>query len=878
MKKTAAILAATLALTLGACLLFNTPLFRYFGNSIPCSSRMAGVERRQYMVPGDSLQLLYEFLLLKDSLFGPTAVFDNPYEFNPGAGADRHEPSCYAMVFSLAFALVALAAPAAAAWNIVFILTLWLTAFFAWRLAERYTPAPAFHAMAAFVAVIAPYRFMALCGGSPTGFAAAWIPLLLLGLDRFVRDAGLGGACAAGLALLFMAMGDIQTFFFAALAAPAWCLVPLVKGMGRETFRWPWIRARIAPALVLLLAAGLSFLVIRATTRFGGSLVAQGRELREIGLFTPHAEGLVNADAPGVSSQVYLGWPLAAIVAAAAVLLLRRLAAGPSYDRARNAAVFLIMAAAVFLVIAFALGPFGPFGSRLFVFARAHVPYYAMLRQTAKICVLLPAFLPLLLVAGFNGALGARPRPGAAWLAAALAAGALALDYQRLFRPMACELAAPSPAYAALASDPPGAGNEPRALALPLWPGDHHSGSIYQYYAVTHRVRMLNGYRPVVPKTYVADVYQRFESLNQGVAADEQLDSLLARGVRHLVFHEELYTERIAPFPAYLALDRLLGHPRLALLAQDNTIRVFSILAGPAAAPPALKPASPILMPRAPVFTDNLATSRVDFVAAPDAAGARFASLPGPGAWLETPDMPIACPPAARWLVRVRGQGSLAASAWTSVGAGPAPAGPPATPGGMDAATNGIRAVWPVASTNWDWRMLPAAAGPPPFAQARLRIECIEGSAGVDAIILAAGAPWEFPAGGKLAWTAREAFHASESVPETGEVRITDGRTREGAVLEALNWPLEPGRYRVTLRYRSAEPPMRLGGFVVEGKGLAPNFTHADVSSTNSAVTIDVEQSARMPLKAALHYAGRGSFAAESIEIERLGAGAPARP
>ena len=109
-------------------------------------------------------------------------------------------------------------------------------------------------------------------------------------------------------------------------------------------------------------------------------------------------------------------------------------------------------------------------------------------------------------------------------------------------------------------------------------------------------------------------------------------------------------------------------------------------------------------------------------------------------------------------------------------------------------------------------------------------------------------------------------------------MRITDGRTREGAVLEALNWPLEPGRYRVTLRYRSAEPPMRLGGFVVEGKGLAPNFTHADVSSTNSAVTIDVEQSARMPLKAALHYAGRGSFAAESIEIERLGAGAPARP
>ena len=866
MKKTAAILAASLALTLGVCLLFNTPLFRYFGNSIPCSPRMTGMERRQHMVPGDSLQLLYEFLLLKDSLFGPTALFDNPYEFNAGSGADRHEPSCYSMVFSLAFALLAALAPAAAAWNMVFLLTLWLTAFFAWRLAERYTDTPALHAMAAAVAILVPYRFMALCGGRPTGFAAAWVPLLLLGLDRFVRDAGFGGACAAGLALFFMAMGDIQTFFFAALAAPAWCIVPLAKGMSRETFRWPWLRARMAPALVLAFACGISFMVIKATTRFGDSLVSKGRALSEIGLFTPHAEGLVNAAAPGISAQIYLGWPLAAIVFAAFVFLLLRLAARPGPGLARNVAVFIIMSAAVFLVVALALGPFGPFGSRLFVFARSHVPYYSMLRQTAKICALLPAFLPLLLVAGFHGALGPRPRPAAAWLAAALAAGALAADYQRLFRPMACELAGPSPAYAALVADSLGRGEAPRALAVPLWPGDHHSGSIYQYFAVTHRVRMLNGYRPTVPRAYLESVFRPFESLNHGVAGDEQMDSLLARGVRHIVFHEELYSERIAPFPGCLALDRLLGHPRLALLAQDNTIRVFSILPKQAArkAAPDIKPLNPILMPRLPVFTDNLATCRVDFAAAPGTALARFAALKEPGAWLETPEIPLAYPPAARWLVRARGSGSLAVAALNRAGPGQ-----PA-----DAAANEPHATWTLAAGDWEWQTLPAAIDPPPFGAARLRVELLEGSADVDAIVLAAGAPWEFPPGGKLSWTAREAFHTSESVPETGEVLVKSGRTREGAVLEAIHWPLEPGRYRVTLRYSSREPAMRLGGFVLEGRGLEPEFTHADVSSTNSSVTIDATQTARMPLTATLHYAGRGNFTAESIEIERL-AGAP---
>lgn len=875
MKQTAAILAATLSLTLGVCLLFNTPLFRYFGNSITCSYRMAGTERRQHMVPGDSLQLLYEFLLLKDSVFGTTPLFEDPYEFNPGTGANRHAPSCYAMVFSLIFALLDLMTTAAIAWNLTFLLTLWLTAYFSWRLAERYTSIPAFQAMAALIAILIPYRFMALCGGSPTGFAAAWTPLLLLGLDRFIRNNSLGSACVAGLALIFLAMGDIQTFFFAALAAPAWCIVSLVKEINSKTFRWPWLRARLAPALIIIIAAGVSFLIIRATTRLGSSIVSKGRALWEIGLFTPHAEGLVNAAASGVSSQIYLGWPLFAIIAIAFIFLLFRLATRPSIERARNAVVFLLLAAAIFLIIALALGPFGPFGSWLFVAARDHLPYYRMLRQTAKIFALLPAFLPLVLVVGLQGALGARPRPAVAWLAAILVAGTLTFDYQRLFRPMVCELALPSPAYAALVNDSLANGETPRALAIPLWPGDHHSGSIYQYFAINHHVRMLNGYRPAVPGTYLADIFTPFESLNQGIANDAQLDNLLSRGVRHLVFHEELYVAQISPFPGYLTLDRLLQHPRLALLAHDNTIRVFSILSKPAdstVAATTLKPTNPIIMPRLPIFTDNLITSRVEFVAAPDAAGKRFASLLEPGAWLNTPDISFVDMPDPRWLIRIRGHGEILVTTvdLNTRGLRQKELPEPFNPNQVPASQHDVSAVWSLSSLDWEWRVLSAASNLPCFGAASLRIECITGKADVDAIMPVAGAEWEFPANGKLTWTACEAFHNSESVSETGEVRIKSGLTREGPVLAAIHWPLMPDRYSISIYYRSEEPNMRLGGFVVEGKGLEQKFTHVDVISTNTVVTIDVTQKIRLPVTATLHYAGRGNFIVESITLERL--------
>lgn len=134
-------------------------------------------------------------------------------------------------------------------------------------------------------------------------------------------------------------------------------------------------------------------------------------------------------------------------------------------------------------------------------------------------------------------------------------------------------------AYAAVAADDKAnAGRPPQALALPLMPGDSSQASLYEHPAKRSRVRLLNGPASNVPAGSTKDIFQKYESLNQGVASDEQLDDLLALGVRHLLVHANLFREEASPFPAAATLRALIGHPRLSSIADDGQTFAFRIL------------------------------------------------------------------------------------------------------------------------------------------------------------------------------------------------------------------------------------------------------------------------------------------------------------
>ena len=70
-----------------------------------------------------------------------------------------------------------------------------------------------------------------------------------------------------------------------------------------------------------------------------------------------------------------------------------------------------------------------------------------------------------------------------------------------------------NPIYQALRRMPPG---EQLVLGLPMFPGDSHQSSLYEYYITQSGVRMVNGYSPVVARRYVEKVFWPLIGLNVG--------------------------------------------------------------------------------------------------------------------------------------------------------------------------------------------------------------------------------------------------------------------------------------------------------------------------------------------------------------------------
>mgnify|MGYP006301953265 CR=1 FL=1 len=222
-------LALCFFITLAVWLMFSWPLAKHFTGGIPCSSRNSEKDGEMYMAQGDHLQLLYHFWLVSDMIRGKTRPFYNPYEFNTGNDQDRYAPGTYYVPFSLFFAAMDFCAGRAAAWNLTGFLSLWLTSFFTWLIARRYTDNDLFAGIAAIASIVVPYRWVNLLGGSPSGFAIMWVPMLMFGLDRAVRDRSLSGGFIAGIALLFACFTDSHVFLFSAMITPPWCILALIR-------------------------------------------------------------------------------------------------------------------------------------------------------------------------------------------------------------------------------------------------------------------------------------------------------------------------------------------------------------------------------------------------------------------------------------------------------------------------------------------------------------------------------------------------------------------------------------------------------------------------------------------------------------------------
>ncbi len=778
------------------------PLPREAFRGIPSSSQNVERDHVRRMIPGDHLQFLYQLWLGADMLAGRTPWFHNVYEFNTGADAERRSPSVYFFPFFVLFALGQAAGGTAFGYNLMTLLATVGAGGFLWALARRFTDRPAAAAAAAAVGLLLPSYWAAVLGGSPIGVAMLWVPAVLFGIDALVRDGRWGGAALAGIALNGLSWTDTHALFFALLAAPAWALWLTLFPPGPAWRSAAFWRQRLLAALPLIVLAllALGFNAYRHR-HLPQTVIAGGREWDEIAKFSPSWEGFFQHGAFGARNHVYLGIPLVAALFACGVAAWARARRAPPARRAALALTLLLAAGAGIALLA--LGTRGPGDGLLLRAARKLIPPYQSIRQPFKIYALMPSLVAVALSLGFEAF---RRRPSAApalpvgrrrlaVLLGALAIVGVAWDLWSQGRCTVCRLDDSQGAYAAVAADAASAGRLPRALVVPLWPGDSTWTSLAQYYVSRYRIRMINGYRPAVPLAYVDGVYREFASVNQGALSDSQLDDLWARGIRHVVVHEDAFPEQVSPFPVGVTLQRLLDHPRLEFLSQDGSVWAFRIRA--AAAPRAPSPTlCPAWFPsRRRQAEDALSEGARGLRAEDDSAsGGAFVRLYPGSAEPKVDVRSIAGAADLAWSLRVRGSGILGVRTLA------------------ERRTLG-KSETEVRFDDWRWiRVLV-----PPFcgrAALAAELKSVSGRVEVDELQLVAGA-WTPPAIGETRRLPASCFfHAGSTDRDCRSVRLRADRDPAGIVFYGPKLPFEPGRYLVELDLGSAAPEgTRLGWF-----------------------------------------------------------------
>lgn len=574
-------LAACAAVAIALYAAFCFPALRHFSVAIPYSS-YAGEKSPLMLEQGDHLQLLYHFDLFDAYLKGDLPWFRNLWEFNT---SDEARPSrfdtCYAP-FALPYSLLRSAgATDAAAWNLCQLLSVFLGVVFTFALARRFRAGRVSSLAVAAVSSCVPYRWVVLTGGSPTGFGMGLVPAIALGIDIAVRDEKLRGGILAAAALASCYAADLHCYLFGVLSVPLCLLVSLLRGKGnalrsKDAFR----RTAFAFSPVVLAGAATAALGMLAKRAYAGTDASGGRTMSDIARHSPdwHAffDPFYFSHSP---EQFHMGYVLPALLAVSC------LAVGFAWFRSGRkntggaAAVALVAAATIFAFF-LAMGVNGPVEGLPIRIVRKLVPPFRLVRQPLKAFCLLPTFYSVIFAAGctaLRGLVSRRVRPLS--LAAAFAVPlATYVSVSGGMHTGTCLLPGRNSAYDSVVRDALERGfDKPRALALPIWPGDSSWSSIYQYCAAQSHLRMLNGYAAVVDKAYFANVFRAFETMTEGEITDTHLQKLAEMGVSAVILHENAFPPKVSMFPFGTTLRRFLADRRLRLLASDAGAWAFAI-------------------------------------------------------------------------------------------------------------------------------------------------------------------------------------------------------------------------------------------------------------------------------------------------------------
>jgi hypothetical protein len=347
-----------------------------------------------------------------------------------------------------------------------------------------------------------------------------------------------------------------------------------------------WWSPRL-PAIPVALAAagglaGAGFLLVLQRLLLRRSVSGAGRTLHEVLLFSPTPDDLFVRVNTASARAVYPGLVALALAALAVAALARR----PPTGMRRMLWVFAPLTAVGMVV---SLGPRLE-AFPLFEVAFRLVPSWNFIRQPAKAQVL--AALGLAVLAGVGAEALARRGGRAVQGGLALALCLLVAVEYHSWRPVGVSrLPTGGAAFERIRAE------GPRALWIPLWPGDSAYSGLYLYATTLTRVPMLNGYSAWLDRSYLTDVYGPLEAVNLGVVGPAEAEVLRRYGVRQVILDRDAFPLKVSAFGPALALAHLRASPYLDPVDTppgEWGLRVFRVRETPRAAPPAPPPTSPL--------------------------------------------------------------------------------------------------------------------------------------------------------------------------------------------------------------------------------------------------------------------------------------------
>jgi hypothetical protein len=328
------------------------------------------------------------------------------------------------------------------------------------------------------------------------------------------------------------------------------------------------------PILALILGVG-SGLIIAAVylmhirrTVFLPSLAGKGRTISEVLLFSPKAGNLFFWQDINRERFVQLGWGLVILAILGLIPLFK--------NKSKNQGYSALAGLMAFGALILALGPtltYFPLYQSLY----NYFPFFNYPRVPGRFVMVGVIFLCLLAGMAFSSL-----REGLAvrgWVRLrngfTLLIIPLVLVEYHPWQPLGLSfMPGDNRIYKQIEK---GLAKEGRVLELPIWPGDSHQSSIYEYTVTRTRKPMINGYAPVVFLDYIKQVFWPLFPMDFGELNLNQALELKKLKVDLITFHDNsmIYPEKVSPFPPRMALKRLLASPFIKLVDQDQDVSLF---------------------------------------------------------------------------------------------------------------------------------------------------------------------------------------------------------------------------------------------------------------------------------------------------------------